>query len=135
MGQCYDVRLELIGVNQKKVIEKLNHLVAVLSENMCTFSLDRFASEGVTTNTFEGILRIFVAGWKSCPFNIEGDPDKVIITNGFEASYGWDLVLDEMFRALKDCCDDGSTMYVSGDNYTKKYEITNGEVSMVFKEV
>lgn len=63
MGACYDVRLQM----QFSVPDAKEKIVATMQEYIkkemsVDFSLDKYAAEGVTTDSLEDLLKICLGG-------------------------------------------------------------------------
>lgn len=128
MGACYSVNVKVQLVDEADAIKALNeHIVNDIRTN---YSLDKYAACGVTTETFDDLMRILLA-------DVQGDVsiDKkgkfTIYDNGFNASYGWERVMMEWFEVLAPFLADGSQMLIYPDEDYDKLVIKNGECIQV----
>lgn len=125
MGACYSVALKAKLLDESGAIKALQEHIA--NDTGVNYSLDDLAKEGTTTETFDGLMRIFLAGWKICPFTVETDKDFVIYTNDFDASYGWEMVMIDMFYTLTPFLDNKSEFIIDIDDEYDRFIIRNGK--------
>jgi hypothetical protein len=123
MGACYYVKLKVKVKDEKGAVSALNEHIK--NDKRANYSLDDYAKEGATTETFGGLMRIFLAGRE------ELDIGKVdgftIYENEFDASYGWESVMMEMFDTLAPYLEDGSEFLIYPDSDYDKLIVQNGK--------
>lgn len=86
MGACYDVRLKM----QFSAADAKEKIVAIMqeyikNETSVDFSLDKYAAEGVTTDSVEDLLKICLGGWKKCHPRIKQKSDGMEYSCSFDA--------------------------------------------------
>ena len=130
MGACYDVNLKVKLKNEKGAIQALNEHIK--NDKRANYSLDKYAEQGVTTETFDDLMRIFLAGWKGQEVEItEGKDGFTTYKNNFDASYGWESVMIEMFETLTPYLEDGSEFLIYPDSSYDKLIVKNGKFVQV----
>ena len=129
MGACYSVRLKVNVLDVPGAVKALNdHIVKDTSTN---YSLEKYAAQGVTTETFNDLMRIFLAGWKERDLYIYEENGFAIYESDFNASYGWEVVMMEMFQTLTPFVKDGSEFLIYIDNDYDKLVVRNGKYVQV----
>lgn len=73
-------------------------------------------------------MRIVLASWESTPVKVEQIANYKKYSNDFDASYGWESIMIEVFKALVPVLRDGSTLDLSADNAYAGYAITSGKL-------
>lgn len=128
MGACYAVDLT---AKFKSEAEAAKALKAYIERNPldANFSLEEWAKCGVGTESLDDLLTIMLAGWPHQEVHKEAENDGfTAYKNWFDASYGWQLVMVGMFRALAPTLEDGSEFFIGADNDESTYRIEDGEV-------
>ena len=62
MGACYDVILRVKIYDEGGAINALNELIK--NDTRTNYNLEKYAEQGITTETFDDLMRIFLAGRK-----------------------------------------------------------------------
>jgi len=151
MGSCYSVVLGVKFKSKAKAIKELQDFIASgvskLNRVTADFSLDNHKSEGVGTETWDDLARIFLAHWKGQEVQM-GEWRKnpktkrnqlyrkdrngfLIHQNGFNASYGWEMVMMEMFALIAPHLKDGSWMDIDCDDGVDELVVENGKYKQV----
>ena len=125
MGACYSVTLKVNVLDIPGAIKALNDHIT--NDTRSNYSLEEYAQHGITTETFDDLMRIFLAGWPGQAIDIQYDDEFTTYENGFNASYGWECVMMDMFETLAPFVADGSDFYISIDNDYDKLVIKNGK--------
>lgn len=125
MGACYSVTLKVNVLDVPGAINALNQHIA--NDTRSNYSLEEFAAHGVTTETFDDLMRIFFAGWPGQEIDIQTEDEFTVYENGFNASYGWECVMMDMFETLTPFVADESELYISIDNDYDKLVVKNGK--------
>ena len=129
MGACYSVILKVNVVDEAGAIKALNEHIA--NDTRADYSLERYAKQGVTTESFNNLMRIFLAGWIGHWVEIYTDKEFTVYENDFDASYGWERVLMEMFETLTPFVKNGSEILIYIDNDYDKLVVKNGKCVQV----
>ena len=110
MGSCYSVSLKAKVTDEKGAIEALNRHIR--TDKRADYSLEKYAAQGIGTETFDDLMRIFLAGWKHQEVSITEEDGFRIYSNDFNASYGWEAVMIRMFHLLAQFLDDQSELLI-----------------------
>lgn len=128
MGACYSVSVKIHLIDHDRSIKALNeHIVNDTSTN---YSLTRYASIGVKTETFDDLMRILLAEVQRKVF-ISQEENFTFYENEFNASYGWERVMIEWFEVMAPFLGDGSQMLIYPDEDYDKLIIKNGKCVQV----
>ena len=129
MSNCYCVELNIKPTADTRKLATLLKNYITKNPLNANFSLEKWKDEGVGTRKFEDLIKIMLAGWKSQPISINTNKDGFItIRNGFNASYGWEIVMIEMFEAMAPLLADDSSLGINGDEGGTEYVVKNGKV-------
>lgn len=126
MGACYNVQLLYKVKDETKAKDALLNFVNTTKAN---FHLDTFKKQGVDTDSLRGLIQVILAGYERTPYrDIEQRGGFRFATNDFNASYGWEILLIDFFKALAPHLEDGSKIYIEPDDDWSEYVIENGTV-------
>lgn len=125
MGASYSVDLTVSLTDEQRAAEIVRKFI---QDSNAEFHLDDFNAIGIGTGTFDDLMRIVLASWESTPVKIEQIDDYRKYSNDFDASYGWESVMIEVFEALVPVLRDGSTLDLSADNAYVGYAVTDGKL-------
>ena len=125
MGACYYVKLKVKVLDEKGAIKALNEHIDK-TESFVNYSLDRYKEQGVTTETFDDLMRIFLAGWTHQKVTITPKRIYTYYENEFNASYGWEGVILDMFRVIAPYVKDNSELTMYLDEGYHRLIIRNG---------
>ena len=116
MGACYEVNLKIQFKKEgiEKAIAEMQKYIKN-SKNI-NWHLEKFAEEGATIDSLEGLLKIFLCGTKYWNPEITYGRKWIRYINGFDASYGWETVMMDMFEVITPFLVDKSEMYIYPDN-------------------
>ena len=124
MGACYSVNVKVHLIDEAGAIKALNE--HIINDTRTNYLLDKYAEQGVTTETFDDLMRILLS-------EIQGDISIyhkgkfTIYDNGFNASYGWECVMIDWFEVMAPYLADGSQMLIYPDEDYDKLVIKNGK--------
>ena len=125
MGACYSVALKVKLLDEPGAIKALQEHIT--NDTGVNYSIDEFASQGATTETFDGLMKIFLAGWEGLSFEVSKSNGFTLYTNDFDASYGWELVMMDMFYALTPFIANKSEFVIDVDNDYDRLVVRNGK--------
>ena len=129
MGQCYSVTLTVALLDEKGAVEALNaHMRA---DKSAYYALELYAEQGIYTETFDDLMRIFLAGWKGQEVTIERDQEYTYYSNDFHATYGWEPVMMKMFQVLTPFLKDGSELLIYPDDDYDRLIVKDGKCVQV----
>lgn len=115
MSACYDVYL-----NAKIKEDELNNLVnilkkRILKENVAVnYSLKLARNNGLSFNNITDILSIVFSQRKVNEVKIYNNVLK--IQSGFNASYGWEMIMIDTFYDMSKYLEDNSSLYFDIEN-------------------
>jgi len=124
MGQTYSVNVKLIRDDDEALIRKMNEFIRATEADKTRrtdFSLDAYRKKGIGTESVEDLMKIFITdrGFESDGVNFQSD---------FDACYGWEGVMLEMFKFIAPVLKDGSEIEIWPDEDWQKLYIKDGKV-------
>lgn len=126
MGACYSVTLHVCVIDERGAILALQKHIE--KDKRTNYALDEYAKEGITTETFDDLMRIFLAGWRNQELDIIINSDgTATYSNEFNASYGWESVMIEMFEELVPYIREDAKLIIYPDSGWSETTIHNGE--------
>ena len=100
MGACYSVYLAIRFLDGQREAATTCLQQYMSKDKRTDYSLEQYASEGILPNNFDGLMHIFLAGWKRTHFVSDFYPHGLeVYKNDFDASYSWERVMQEMFSS------------------------------------
>lgn len=97
MGQCYTVILKVKVTDEAGAIKVLHDKLSEFKDAEKT--IEHFKELGISADTLEGIIRIFVSGWNGETI-IKKKGNFVRYEADFEAGYHYEYTLITMFNEL-----------------------------------
>ena len=137
MGACYSIKLKLaFRDNEKdlpKAVEEMRKYIEIHDGKGVDFNLEKWKNLGVTLDTFENLLRIYFGGWDRdyWDMNIKRGRKWLRVLNDFDASYGWESIMLEIFDILTPFLADKSEMFIYPDEDYDHLIIRDGKCVMV----
>lgn len=141
MGNCYYTKIAftketLEEENLKNLVKALNIFIEDKSKDRddgylpVNFCLDEIRSDGKVAdiNTLDGLMKIIFADWEGHPVEKEVSDEETTYTNEFDASYSWELVMDDAFHAMEPFLKDGCYLFMDMDEGSRELKIVNGEI-------
>lgn len=127
MGACYHVVCRVKFRDKEGATNALKQFIQNTSKKY-SYNLGEFAKLGIGTETFDDLMRIFLAGYKNQEVEIREDVFGLrVYRNSFNASYGWEMVLIDMFYALSPYLEDESMLKIYPDSSCDLFVMENGE--------
>lgn len=124
MGATYSVSMKVKVTDEKGAIEALKEKIR--ADVLTDYGLEKFSKRGVTTESFDDLIRIFLAGRNDIDITDCGNDVKEY-TNDFDASYGWERVLMEMFSVLAPFLEDNSRLLIYPDSDYDELIVKDGK--------
>lgn len=124
MGACYSVTVKVNLTDENGAIKALNNHIK--NSNGVNYSLDKYASIGVTPDTFDGLMKILLANHQQ-ELSIVKKRKFTYYDSCFNASYGWEGIMIEWFYVLAPFIANGSEMLIYPDDDYDKLVIRNGK--------
>lgn len=122
MGACYSVTVTVNITDEPGIIKALNeHIIHDVRSN---YSLEKYAVQGITTETFDDLMRILLANNQG-EVSIDQEDKFTIYDSCFNASYGWEGVMMEWFDVMAPYLADDSQMLIYPDTDYDKLVIKN----------
>lgn len=116
MGQTYDVEFDLKVKDRQAVIEAINGYIDETDGTSIRWSLDRG-----DRSTLEGLMKILITDRS---FFSDGD----FFSSAFDASYGWEWVMQEAFEIMAPHLFDGASCTIWPDHGVDRGHVENGAV-------
>ena len=127
MSACYAINLDIYVKNEDNIIKKLTEKIAK-DEASDHAHYQSSPSENTTLREMIGIFLASDARNYEFEERVEGKEHHVIASSFFNASYGWEIVLIEMFKAIVDDLKDGSGLIIDIENNYDKFIVKDGKV-------
>lgn len=119
MGQYYDVKLKLKFRDGEKdelrTVKAMQKYIKDHNGKGVNFNLNEWKKEGNSLSTLEDMLQVFFAGWNCWDFEITHGRKWLKVRNGFDASYGWESIMLDIFDVISPFLEDGSEMWIYPD--------------------
>lgn len=120
MGQCYDVKLKLKFRDGEKdelrTVKAMQKYIKDHDGKGVNFGLDEWKKEGNGLSTLKDMLRVFFAGWNCWDFEMTQGRKWLHVRNGFDASYGWESIMLDIFDVISPFLEDGSELWIYPDS-------------------
>ena len=124
MGACYSVVVKVNVTDVPGAVKALNdHIV---NDTSADYSLDEYTEQGITTETFDGLMKILLADLQQ-GISVYQKGKFTIYESDFNASYGWERIMMEWFEVLAPFLANGSQMLIYPDSDYDKLVIKNGK--------
>ena len=124
MGACYSVDLKVNVLDVPGAIKALNE--HMINDTRSDYSLEEYAEQGITTETFDGVVKVLFAELQQ-PVFIYQKGKFTVYTNAFNASYGWESIMMEWFKVLTPFVANGSQLLIYPDEGYDKLVVKNGK--------
>ena len=119
MGQYYDVKLKLKFRDGEKdelrTVKAMQKYIKDHNGKGVNFNLNEWKKEGNSLSTLEDMLQVFFAGWNCWDFEITHGRKWLKVRNGFDASYGCESIMLDIFDVISPFLEDGSEMWIYPD--------------------
>lgn len=124
MGACYSVKVKVNVLDMPGAIKALNE--HIVNDTSADYSLDEYAEQGITTETFDDLMKILLADLQQ-GIVVYQEGKFTIYESDFNASYGWERIMMEWFEVLAPFLANGSQMLIYPDSDYDKLVIKNGK--------
>lgn len=114
MGVCYSVTLKITVADESGAIKALNEHIK--GDNRTDYALEYYQQRGVSLETIDGLMKIFLGERDGRAVDISKENDFIVYTHDFDAGYGWERVMLEMFQVLTPFLRDGSELSIWPDD-------------------
>lgn len=125
MSACYSVILKVKVLDEQGAINALNEHIDK-TKDFINYSLDKYKEQGITTETFDDLMKIYLAGWNHQKLDIERKRTYTYYENEFNASYGWESVILDMFKIIAPYVKDNSELIMYLEEGFCKLRVKNG---------
>lgn len=128
MGSCYYVELKVKLKNKAKAIKALQEKIARGKKENVNYGLESYVKhKNYNLNNFDDLIKIFLC-------EHQGDFEIEIVENGFtkyssgfDASYGWESLMIEMFEEIALYLEDRSRIMIDCDDGWDEFVVANGK--------
>ncbi len=120
MGQCYSVNIDLRYKDKANIEETLKRFIKSYNAD---YRLEKLKLSGITVDTLEGLLKITICENLKISSITENE---ISAYADFDASYGWETQMQEMFKAIALYLEKGSCIRIWPDNGVYELRITEG---------
>ena len=125
MSACYSVTLKVKVLDEKGAIEALkNHID---NDKRTYYNLEKYKERGITTETFDDLMKIFLADYPRQEVDITKGKLYTCYSNDFNASYGWESVMMEMFETITPFIKDNSSLLIYPDSDYDELVVKDGK--------
>lgn len=127
MGSTYSVRSKMKFKDIDKAIEILQNKINRAEKENINYGLDTYRkAEELDLSDIDDLIAVFIGPGNM--FDVDNyDDGWVVYHNGFNASYGWESVMMEMFMELAPVLEDTSDLFIYCDDGVDLLVIRNGE--------
>lgn len=128
MGACYSVSLRIKILDEQGLVRALQAKLAKANEDHTNYHVNEFVSEFGKLDNPDNLIRIFLAGWSFNQFDkVTQRGGWVKYYNAFNASYGWETVMMEMFATIAPYVVNKSNIYIYPDSDYDYGVVENGK--------
>lgn len=130
MGAVYSVCLKKSyrKNGEKEVFKKLNRFVDTYN---AAFHKETFEAEGVDLSTADGLIQVCLAGYARNMYDKTTEGRYDVHTNDFDASYGWERVMEDMFDTIAPYLEDDSCLDIDIDDEHDSLIVKNGKCKQI----
>lgn len=127
MGSVYSIHSQMKFKDKDKAIKILQAKISRGEEEHIDYGLDTYRkSENLDINDIDDLIAVFIGIGKM--FDVVNDDDGwTTYDNGFDASYGWESVMMEMFEELAPVLEDASDLFVECDDGVNVLVVKDGK--------
>ena len=125
MGACYSAEIRVRFKDEKKAIEVIKDYIS--KDERTDYGLSERKEQGIGTNSFDDLMKIFFADHKSSHVKKNIDTCFTTYSHDFDASYGWEGVIVGMFQTIAPYLEDNSRLYLNPDNEELVLLVKNGQ--------
>ena len=127
MGSVYSIHSQMKFKDKNKAIKILQAKISRGKEEHTDYGLDTYRkSENLDINDIDDLIAVFIGVGKM--FDVANNDDGwTTYSNGFDATYGWESVMMEMFEELASVLEDGSDLFINCDDGVDVLVIKDGK--------
>ena len=128
MGSCYYVKLKVKLKDKAKAIKALQDKISRADKEHVDYGFKScLKNKNYDLNVFDDLIRVFLAEHQN-DFTIKHTKKGFArYTSMFDASYGWESVMIEMFEEIAPYLENKSKLYIDCDDGWDKFVITDGK--------
>lgn len=128
MGSCYYVKLKVKLKDEAKAIKALQDKISRADKEHINYGFNScLKNKNYDLNVFDDLIRVFLAEHQN-DFTIKHTKKGFTrYTSGFDATYGWESVMMEMFEELAPVLEDGSDLFINCNDGVDVLVIKNGK--------
>lgn len=128
MGSCYWVKLKVKLNNKAKAIKALQDKISRAKEENVDYGLESYVKhKNYNLNNFDDLIKIFLCEHQG-DFEVETVENGFTkYSSGFDASYGWESLMIEMFKEIAPYLEDRSKLYINCDDGWDEFVVADGK--------
>lgn len=128
MGSCYYVKLKVKLKDEEKAIKALQDKISRADKEHIDYGFNScLKNKNYDLNVFDDLVKVFLAEHQN-DFTIEYTKKGFTrYTSGFDASYGWEIVMIEMFTEIAPYLEDKSKLYIDCDDGWDEFVVEDGK--------
>lgn len=136
MGACYTVRIKMRFTNQidkadEKAMAAMREYIKEHDGIDADFNLRKFEDAGVGTTLFDDLLQICFGSTQNCTPEMKMCRKWFRYYNDFDASYGWERIMIDIFSLMSPFLIDQSELYIYPDADYDHLVVRNGKCVQV----
>lgn len=128
MGSCYYVKLKVKLKDEEKAIKALQDKISRADKEHINYGFDScLKNKNYDLNVFDDLIKVFLVEHQN-DFTIEHTKKEFTrYISGFDASYGWENVMIEMFAEIAPYLEDKSKLYIDCDDGWDEFVVADGK--------
>lgn len=132
MGACYsvDVKIKFNKENEGKILEEMEKCYQNHLSQRVGFVIERYDFE--KPSTIQDYLDLYLVKhqkmYRSSVKEFVNGNIEYSANSGFDATYGWEMVMYDFFKAIAKYLLRGSILDMWPDNYHTTYRVKDGQV-------
>ena len=128
MGSCYYVELKVKLKDKAKAIKALQDKISRAKEEHINYGFDGYLkNKNYDLNSFDDLIKVFLVDHQGS-FKVEdANAGFTEFSSSFDASYGWERVMIEMFEEITPYLKDRSRIMIDCDDGWDEFVVANGK--------
>jgi hypothetical protein len=128
MGSCYYVKLKVKLKDEERAIKALQDKISRGEKEHINYGFNRcLKNKNYDLNIFDDLIRVFLAEHQNDFTIVKTKKGFTKYISGFNASYGWESVMLEMFEEISPYLENKSKLYIDCDDGIDVLVIKDGK--------